>query len=316
MKKALLLALVFFLFLFQGCELFYPKEPLGSIHAIYVALNYHGTGVNCLNGTLNDAEELELCLSSLSTRYHRTYQSHSLLQKGGLSSSDYDPSSTFASLPTKANVLQTIEDVRPLLTENDLTIFSYSGHGYSDGSLVLASPNPDGKILLDANNKPLDEEVLLSVTTLLKALSNLPGKQLLIMDSCYCGSFVGESGSSVSLIERSHFLEEAFTTYFSSAKYNPSLFVLAATTSDNVSRETNGIIDKHGRFTKILLEGLGWDHGSESLSNSSPAMKKGVLTTDSLYAYVLDHKKELNKNIYFRQQSPTTTGGAYTLRLF
>lgn len=322
MKKmmgiTLLLLLLLVFLLFQGCELFLTEEPLGSIHAIYVGLNYHGTGVGRLAGTINDAEELELSLSSLSTRYHRTYHSYSLLQKGGASSSDYDPPATFASLPTKVNVLQAIEDLQPILTENDLTIFSYSGHGYSDGSLVLASPNPDGKILLDADNKPQDERVLLSVSTLLETVSSLPGKQLLILDSCYCGSFVGESGSSVSLIGKSRFLDEAFSLYFSSAEYNPSLFVLAATTSDNVSRETEGSVDKHGRFTKILLEGLGWDHASESLSNTSfPAMKKGALTADSLFEYVLDHEKELNKNIYFsRHQSPTISGGAYSLRIF
>lgn len=311
----MLLALLPFLLLLQSCELFLTEEPLGSIHAIYVGLNYHGTDVNHLEGTLNDAEELEQCLATLSTRHHRTYHSYSLLQKGGSSPSDYDPSSTFDSLPTKGHVLQAIENLQPFLTENDLTIFSYSGHGHNDGSLVLASPDASDPTIFDKDKK-LKKDALLSVTELLEALSKLPGKQLLIMDSCYCGSFVEESGSSVSLIERSRFLEEAFSLYFSSERYSPSLFVLAATTGDNVSRETEDITDKHGRFTKVFLDGLGWDHESDSLFDSSPAMKKGILTTDSLFAYVADHSKEINKGIYLRHQRPTTTGGAYSLRLF
>ncbi|HKM06769.1 MAG TPA: caspase family protein [Sphaerochaeta sp.] len=317
MKKSLLLALVLCILIFQGCELFLGEEPLGSIHAIYVGLNYHGTGVRHLKGTLNDAQELQECLAGLSTRHHRGYESYSLLQRGGVLSSDYDDPKTASSLPTKSNVLQHIRALDQILTENDLTIFSYSGHGYDDGSLVLASPNLDGKILFDENYKPQDEEVLLSVTELLTALSELPGKQLLILDSCYCGSFVEESGSSVNLIEKSRFLDEAFTLYFSSAEYKPSLFVLAATTSDNTSKEPANTAHSHGFFTSALLEGLGWDNENKSLFSRAPAMKKGVLTIDSLYAYVLENQDFPTKGIYPSQyQHPTISGGAYTLRLF
>ena len=317
MKKALLLALILFLLVFQSCELFLSEEPLGSIHAIYVGLNYHGTGVRHLKGTLNDAQELQECLAGLSTRHHRGYESYSLLQRGGVLSSDYDPPSTFSSLPTKHNVLQQITALGQILTEKDLTIFSYSGHGYDDGSLVLASSDPGGKILLDENNKPKEEAVLLSVTELLTALSELPGKQLLILDSCYCGSFVEESGSSVSLIEKSRFLDEAFTTYFSSSEYKPSLFVLAATTSDNTSKEPTNVTHSHGFFTSALLEGLGWDNENKRLFSRSPAMKKGVMTIDSLYAYVLENQGFPTKGIFPSQyQHPTISGGAYTLRLF
>lgn len=315
MKKATVLTLLFFILLFQGCELFIAEAPLGSIHAIYVGLNYHGTDVNPLRGTINDAEELELCLSNLSTRCHRTYHASSLLQKGGTSSSEYDYPSTFATLPTKDNVLQTIEDVRPFLTEKDLTIFSYSGHGLEGGSLVLAPPPSDPTIFISKDL--IKEEVLLSVEELLSALSALPGKQLLILDSCYCGSFVEDSGSSVSLIEKEQFLDEAFSTYFSSERYSPTLFVMAATTASNTSKEPVSSSHIHGHFTKAVLDGLGWDCRTHSLQASTPAMKKGVLTTDSLYAYVLENQDfPLAGTNPKRYQHPTISGGAYTLRLF
>ncbi|MBI9096186.1 MAG: caspase family protein [Sphaerochaeta sp.] len=325
MKKVTLFALLLSLLLFPSCELFLSEEPLGSIHAIYVALNYHGTDVNYLEGTLNDATELQQCLGSLSSNNHRPYTAYPFLQRGGALLDDsqarhiyaYDDASSEASLPTKGNVLGQIEDLIPFLSEKDLTIFSYSGHGIGGGSLVLASPSLDDPTIYDENNR-LKPEVLLSVTELLSALSVLPGKQLLILDSCYCGSFVEKSGSSVSLIERSEFLDEAFTTYFSSERYSPSLFVLAATTSDNTSKERGGsTAHSHGYFTEAVLEGLGWDHGSNTVIGSSPAMKKGVLTTDSLYAYILENQDlpltGINPKYY---QHPTTSGGAYTLRLF
>ncbi len=297
---------------------------MGSIHAIYVGLNYHGTDVNYLKGTLNDAQELEQCFASLSNKYHRTYTAYPLLQKGGaiLDSTKtryvyaYDDPSTFDSLPTKANVLGQIQALSSVLTEKDLTIFNYSGHGIKGGSLVVAPPDPSDPTLYDGNNK-LKQDALLSVTELLTALSKLPGKQLIILDSCYCGSFVEESGSSVSLIERNRFLDDAFSLYFSSAKYNPSLFVLAATTGDNTSKEPKDTSHIHGYFTGALLEGLGWDHTRNCLFSNSSAMNRGVLTTDSLYAYVLEHQDFPLKGMYPSQyQHPTTSGGAYSLRLF
>lgn len=163
MKKALLLALILFLLVFQSCELFLSEEPLGSIHAIYVGLNYHGTGVRHLKGTLNDAQELQECLAGLSTRHHRGYESYSLLQRGGVLSSDYDPPSTFSSLPTKHNVLQQITALGQILTEKDLTIFSYSGHGYDDGSLVLASSDPGGKSFWMKTTNPRKKQSCLAL---------------------------------------------------------------------------------------------------------------------------------------------------------
>ena len=325
MKKVTLLSLLLSLLLFQSCELFLQEEPLGSIHAMYVALNYHGTDVNYLEGTLNDATELQQCLASLSSKKLRSYTAYPFLQKGGalLDDSrfrriyDYDDSSTFNSLPTKENVLNQISALASVLTENDLTIFSYSGHGIEGGSLVLAPPSFSDPTIYDGDNT-LKPDALLSVTELLSALSELPGKQLLILDSCYCGSFVEDSGSSVSLIEKSQFLDEAFTTYFSSAQYNPSLFVLAATTSDNTSREMPAnFAHIHGYFTAALLDGLGWDHTSNTLFGSSPTTQKGVLTIDSLYKYILENKDYTINGIYvFQYQHPTTSGGAYTLRIF
>ena len=181
----------------------------------------------------------------------------------------------------------------------------------------MASPDCYEPTIYDEDKK-LKEGTLLGVSELLDALAELPGKKLLILDSCYCGSFVEESGSSVSLIDKSRFLHEAFETYFSSRKYNPSLFVLAATTSDNTSKEMPASVpDAHGYFTKALLDGLGWDHTNNTLSGVSPAKNKGVLTTDSLYAYVLENQDYPSQGLFPSQyQHPTISGGAYSLRIF
>ncbi|MDY0288857.1 MAG: caspase family protein [Sphaerochaeta sp.] len=329
MKKAMVLTLLVFILLFQGCELFIAEAPLGSIHAIYVGLSYHGTDVNYLAGTLNDATELENCFTALCNKHIRPIHSYPLLQRGGAFESwgetargtrypiySYDTPDTYATLPTKSNVLSVIGALKPLLTEKDLTIFSYSGHGLEGGSLVLAPSSPDDPTIFTSENR-VKSEVLLSVRELLDALSALPGRQLLILDSCHCGSFVEGSGSSVSLIEKELFLDEALALYFSSDQYSPSLFVMAATTASNTSKEPVASSHIHGYFTEAVLDGLGWDHQKSILKESSPAMKKGVLTLDSLYAYVLENQDfPLTGTNPKRYQHPTISGGAYTLRLF
>ncbi|MDT4763305.1 caspase domain-containing protein [Sphaerochaeta sp. PS] len=300
--------------LLSGCELFWPEAPLGSIKAIFVGLNYQGTDVNTLGGTIHDATEMEMCFSELSVRHEREYHSYSLLQTGTFipETASYAFDGYSSSLPTRENLFSLIEVLKPTIAEQDLTIFSYSGHGYDDGSLVLATEN--GKIF--AEDETIREEALVSVTELLAAFSSLPGKKLLIFDSCYSGAFVGESGSSVNLIERDTYLDKAFETFFSSDSYAPSLFVLTATTKDNTSKEPGGI-HSHGYFTKALLEGLGWDDDAMTLGDGSPAKEKGVLTTDSLFSYILGHQNFPLRGINTkRYQHPTISGGPYALVLF
>lgn len=300
--------------IFLSCELLWKEQPLGDIYAIHVALNYHGTDVNHLEGTLNDAIELQGCLDSLSTRYGRTYHAYPLHQQGG-DGSNYDPPSKASVIPTKKNILSQIEALCPLLTEQDLTLFSYSGHGLLGGSLVLAPSSLEEPIILE--NGHVREEVILSVDELLDALSSLPGKKLLILDSCYSGSFVKEGISSVSLIEQASFLREALEVYFSAELYDPSLFVIAATTAGNTSKEPKFAAHKHGYFSLALLDGLGWDHEKLQVEKTPPAMKNRSLTVDSLYAYILNNQNFPLTGLFpSRYQHPTISGGAYTLRLF
>lgn len=293
MKLHLLILLSLSLLL--GCELITPSPTEGKTHHLAIALSYDGTNVNSLNGTLPDAIELEKAFTALFAGKEHT--STLMLQDG--SDDLNDPL-----LPTRQQVLDTIEALSDSMNEQDILIISYSGHGDVDGSLVLYPTREDKKIL-DDDDEPFDE-TLLSVIDLYDKLKECKGSILLLVDSCYSGNFVQESETSYSLIERNTYLQEVYDQYFTEGSYTRPVFVLAATTYNNTAGETSS----HGYFTQALLEGLGWDEETQALS---PPNK---ITVDYLYQYVYYHQgialKGEDTSTY---QHPTITGGPLDLIL-
>ena len=160
----------------MGCELFLEQPSLGVIHHVAIGLNYYGTNVKHLEGTLNDTDELQACLEELSEETKREYHGYLMTQRGTETSYDYDENN--ADFPTKDNILAKLTSLSAVLGENDLTIFSYSGHGNLDGSLVVAPTmkSLDGiGIILDTQNKVV-AECSLGVGELLSKM-NAPSRQ-------------------------------------------------------------------------------------------------------------------------------------------
>ncbi|WP_320130742.1 caspase family protein [uncultured Sphaerochaeta sp.] len=308
---------------FAGCELNRIPPARGELYHLAIGLNYHGTNVAYLSGTINDARETALALESACTLSHKRYHGMTMLQTGGKIREelsyrplyDYDEI-TNPILPTKINILNTLQNLCKTMKEEDLLLCSFSGHGYNDGSLVVAPLNQKGYIFKEDGT--LDTQCLLDVETLLGTLKEFPGRKLLILDSCYCGSFVKGNGSSVSLIENPSYIHEAFRQYISKEYAIPSLFVLAATTADNTSKEPRESSHPHGYFTEALLKGLGWNPEKEVPEKFlPPACKKKAVTTDSLYAYIHDHQKiPTEGKIKYLYQHPQVTGGCRDLILF
>ncbi len=271
--KKIVIILPILLFLIS-CELFYPPSADAKVYHIAIALNYQGTDVGNLRGTLNDARALNQTLLGRSTQYSGIL----MLQDGTDDLSD-------SSLPIKIHVLNEIQRASERLGGNDLLIVSYSGHGLEDGSWVLYPTTDDRKIFLDAN-KTVKTELLLSPDELFAAFSSFKGTILLIVDSCYAGNFVQENNTSISLVHPRESYEEAYRRFFSKEDYSGKVFVMAATTRDNTSKEPVGGTPVHGFFTKALLEGLGWDVAQQKLFEVRPN-----ISIDDLYQYVLEHQE-------------------------
>jgi uncharacterized caspase-like protein len=297
MKLHLLILLSLSLLL--GCELITPSPTEGKTHHLAIALSYDGTNVNSLNGTLPDAIELEKAFTALFAGKEHT--STLMLQDG--SDDLNDPL-----LPTRQQVLDTIEALSDSMNEQDILIISYSGHGDVDGSLVLYRSSG---VILDTDEEPFADS-LLSVRELYEPLKSCKGSVLLLIDSCYAGNFVQESETSYSLIERNAYLQEIYDQYFSEGSYTRPVFVLASTTYDNTAKEPPYYgVPTHGYFTQALLEGLGWDEENQILRDVDQ-----TISADYLYQYVYHHQdfplSGVNPKLY---QHPTITGGPLDLIL-
>ena len=223
-----------------------PKET--KVNLLSIGLSYERTNANSLGGTINDATEMHQALSKL-----------------------YGPSLVSSQLLTdeqasKIAVLDTLSS----FPDAELNILYFSGHGWTDGSLVLyADP-----IFLPSTE--LNANCLLGVEELLDALKSLQGKSLVILDSCYSGAFVKENGNGTSLVDEANPFDAVFAAYFSSRPYQASSYALSCTTADNTGKESRLWSHKHGYFTKALLDALGWDHQG----NLSPPSQ---ITLDGLY---------------------------------
>ena len=273
-----------------SCELA-PFESARNIYHIGIGISYRGTDLLVLEGPINDAIALKKSFHSFFSA--EPFDSTLLLQLG-----DEDGAYTLdeENLPTKELVVETIIRTLGGMKKNDLLIITYSGHAIEDGSLVLAPDNSNG-LLLDDN---LDG-ALLGVDELISLFDRSEATILLILDSCYAGSFIPESGD-VSTIDSKNRFENLRDGYRQGIERNPRLFVLAATTADNTSKEPRFGSPIHGYFTKALLEAL--DTTSKQV------------TLDQVYHHIHEHQgfptEGSNKHLY---QHPIVSGGALDLVL-
>ena len=82
----------------------------------------------------------------------------------------------------------------------------------------------------------------------------------------------------------------------------------------NVSRETEGSVDNHGRFNKILLEGLDGIMKANLCPYELSSNEEGSLTADSLFGMYLITRRNLTRISISPGKSPTFSAGI-SLRL-
>ena len=312
MKKILMILTLFSLLLIISCELSMEAPKAGDVHYINVGIDYKNNGVTNIDvtdnliGTVNDAKELFDALGAVIGKSKRKADGFLMVQEGNSPANILYPD-----YPSLTNVKKYLEELEA--TDKDLTIFTYSGHGIKEtGHLVLAYTG--------SKYETLDPRTLLSW------MDAIPGKKLVILDSCFSGMAVEGSPSSTNTVLNNS-ISKFFETYHSSGKYEkPDLYVLSASAhTDSYEKDFDPLGDKphyHGIFTYALLEGLGWNHANNSPDNagSPPAATGGNITVDSLFKYVkknqaIPSRMKLLSN-WTHYQHPLTTGGPLDLVLF
>lgn len=173
---------------------------------------------------------------------------------------------TKKNIETGEGILAAVSSVFSQADEDDVSLFYYSGHG------LQAGDDPDYQGALVGNNG----YTYVTASQLRTAMDQIPGRKILIVDSCYSGVYTRErnairsakASAEINTTEETQAAGSAdafvnsFISAFSARKRGSgtysSYFVLAAAAENELSWEdwtNNGTI--MGMFTYSLTRGIG-----------------------------------------------------------
>ncbi len=240
-----------------------------TCRALLVAQTYPDIPGLTLEGPANDAQAFSACLSAFPGTAYQTKIMYNL---------------------TAGEILEAISAAFSGAKEQDISLFYYSGHGFStkDESKRGALLGRDGNTYVTADR-------------LRKALDGIPGRKIVLVDACFSGYFLtdsteavrstsydaaasGVSGASVINCSADYFMSSFLSAFrkkgrgLAAADY----FVLTSASAAELSYEEVVDGQSFGLFTRFLLQGCG--HGAESIP--ADVNGNGSLTLQELYDFV------------------------------
>jgi len=193
-------------------------------------------GASLLKGCVNDANSITSLLS-----YHENGERNFEVKQLCAPSQDKQ---------IKSNELR--EEVESLFNNkhNDTALFYFSGHGgltYDNSGYIVTS-----------DTKNLETCILMA--DLIKIVNDSPVKnKIVIMDTCYSG----DMGNHPEYLEQGSCIGDGVTILTASSKEQPSI-------------ESGGPLDRHGMFTRLLIDAL--EGGAGSIL--------GQVTPGSIYSHI------------------------------
>jgi hypothetical protein len=177
---------------------------------------------------------------------------------------------------TRADMLGGLVWLRKQMTQKDVGIVSFSGHGArdADATFYLAPADVDPANLLASG---------VSGEQLRKTLASTPGRLLVLLDACHAGAIDGDRRRAVGGLADDLVRDLVTDDY--------GVIVMCSSMGREYSLEDAG--QGHGYFTLAVLEGL---------SGKADYNKDGVVYLHELDAYVTERVKELSKGL----QHPVT----------
>ena len=298
MIRLLLLSL---LALLSSCT---PHVPQGRTFIISVALDYASPddAAGTLSNPPNDQRAFMVETGLLASASGERYEQLSFLSEHERWSVDGKEKEW-----GKDDVISAIRGLGT--AREDLVLFYFSGHGSSDGSLVI-------------DNSPERREYI-DPAELIAALTAIEGKKCIILDSCHSGTFINDTGIMADgesfdddLLVTEGFISSVIPSLRLSLESgiigNEDIWVLSATTSDQLSYDsgTEGLPnqERYGAFTYNLLIALGYD-----MENDEPRLERGrEITFLDIYGDIRDSMTE----DLWRMQTPQITLTPLDLVLF
>lgn len=177
---------------------------------------------------------------------------------------------------TASQILSDISTAFSGATSNDVSLFYYSGHGFGDEDIPQDYERYQGA-LCGVNANSLSD--LLTTAQLASALSRVPGKVIVILDSCFSGAAIStnapDSADSLKRINQS--VIDAFSGYTlhydlddpnlplsNSGELATNKFIVMTASSYSQTSLANAVTPL-SLFTTMLLTGVGMDYDQTTI---------------------------------------------------
>jgi uncharacterized caspase-like protein len=186
---------------------------------------------------------------------------------------------------TRQGLLSGLTWLRREMTQADVAVIFYSGHGAKDetGSFYLVPVDGDPADLLATG---------VSGSQLKDALAAIPGRVLVLLDACHAGASGGDRRKAVEILTDDLIRDLVTDDY--------GVIVMCSSMGREYSRESAE--HQQGYFTVALIE---------ALTGKADYNKDGLVYLNEVDAYLSDRVKTLTQG----QQHPVTTKPA-TIRSF
>lgn len=179
----------------------------------------------------------------------------------------------------------------------DVSLFYYSGHGTSIGSLVGVKNST------------------LTVSALRSCLDQIPGTKIVIIDACYSGNMIGKSTDPASPSSFTSAFISGFSSFTKDNLATNGYIVMTACSQNQMSQSlTDGTI-AFGAFTYGLCYGSGYDEWNQLPLSTLPADTdgNGAITLSEAYAQAVERVSWLGTLVTLDQSAQYYGDDAFVL---
>lgn len=253
--------------------------PFTTSHAFIIGMNEY-EHLSTLSTAVQDAKELARVLAD-----EHAYSVHPPLLNA-----------------TRSQLVKLLtEELPKLVKKDDRVLIYFAGHG-----IALDSDDHPKGYLVPIDAEPGEEESLVAMDVLHKAIHQLPCKHgLIILDCCFAGAFKWSTGYRDVVLDLPEIIyEERFYQY----TQDPAWQVITSSASDQkasdiLSDRTLGLRNednaRHSPFAEALFKGLSGE------ADTIPKEKgDGVITAAELFMYLRDYVEDESLE-HGKRQSPS-----------
>ena len=177
---------------------------------------------------------------------------------------------------TKGNILDGLEWLQRQVTDKDIAVLFFAGHGINDSTGVFYF------LPVDADLEKL-KRTAISQSDITSTVATIAGKVLVFMDACHSGNLMGK-------VKRR------------------GVVVVSSVINELASAENGAVVFSSATGRQYALENMEWGNGAftkgvvEGIRGKADYKSTGRITVNMLDLYVSERVKELTKG----QQTPTT----------